>query len=51
MGTDMKKKGFGAVKHKPAIFQEDLIKLYDVNGVALNPCTQQGLLPLDEVFG
>lgn len=42
--TDMKKKGFGAVKHKPAICQEDLIKLYDVSGVALNPCTPQGLL-------
>ena len=42
--TDMKKKGFGAVKHKPAIFQEDLIKLYDVSGVALNSCTPQGLL-------
>jgi hypothetical protein len=40
----MKKKGFGAVKHNPAICQEDLIKLYDVNGVALNPCTPQGLL-------
>ena len=32
------------VKHKPAICQEDLIKLYDVNGVALNPCTPQRLL-------
>jgi hypothetical protein len=42
--TDMKKKSFGAVKHKPAICQEDLIKLYDVTGVALNPCTPQGLL-------
>jgi hypothetical protein len=42
--TDMKKKGFGAVKYKPAICQEDLINLYDVNGVALNPCTPQGLL-------
>jgi hypothetical protein len=42
--TDMKKKGFGVVKHKPAICQEDLINLYDVNGVALNPCTPQGLL-------
>jgi hypothetical protein len=40
----MKKKGFGAVKHKPAICQEDLIKLYDINDVALNPCTPQGLL-------
>jgi hypothetical protein len=40
----MKKKGFGAVKHKPAIWQEDLIKLYDVHGFALNPCTPQGLL-------
>jgi hypothetical protein len=40
----MKKKGFGAVKHKPVICQEDLIKPYDVNGVVLNPCTPQGLL-------
>jgi hypothetical protein len=42
--TDKKKKGFGAVKHKPAICQENLIKLYDVNGVALNPFTPRGLL-------
>jgi hypothetical protein len=50
----MKKKGFGAVKYKPAICQEDLINLYDVNGVALNPCTPQGLLntaPLEPSFG
>ena len=42
--TDMKKKGFGAVKHKPAICQENIIKLYDVSGVAFNSCTPQGLL-------
>ena len=42
--TDMKKKGFAAVEHKPVICQEDLVKLYDVTNVALNPNTPTGLL-------
>jgi hypothetical protein len=42
--TDMKKKGFAAVEHKPAICPEDLVKLYDVTNVALNPNTPTGLL-------
>ena len=42
--TDMKKKGFGAVEHKPAICPEDLVKLYDVTNVALSPNTHTCLL-------
>lgn len=42
--SDLKKKGLGGVEHNPAICHEDLMKLYDVNGVALNSNTPHGLL-------
>ena len=40
----MKKKGFAAAEHKPAICPEDLVKLYDVANVALSPNPPTGLL-------
>lgn len=41
--TDMKKKGFGFVDHKPAISSEDLKKLYNSESIVFNVDTPWGL--------
>jgi hypothetical protein len=51
--TDMKKKGFGSISHKPPITPEDLRKLYDPNSVVFNrntPCGLQMKVWFDVMF-
>ncbi|XP_062577122.1 uncharacterized protein LOC134238991 [Saccostrea cucullata] len=51
--TDMKKKGFGSVDHKPPISTEDLKKLYDSESIVFNvntPCGLQNKVWFDLMF-
>ncbi|XP_052679231.1 uncharacterized protein LOC128160024 [Crassostrea angulata] len=51
--TDMKKKGFGSVDHKPAISTEDLNKLFNSETIVFNvntPCGLQSKVWFDLMF-
>ncbi|XP_061169503.1 uncharacterized protein LOC133178844 [Saccostrea echinata] len=51
--TDMKKKGYGSIVHKPPITQEDLRKLYNSDSVVFNintPCGLQMKVWFDVMF-
>ena len=51
--TDLKKKGFGSVEHKPPISDEDLQKLYNPENVVFNinsPCGLQKKVWFDLMF-
>ena len=43
VGVELKKRGKGAVDHKPNISDDDMAKLYDENNIVFNPYCPGGL--------